>query len=325
MRKSNLVLLLGLFCAGKISGAAAEDVLITQYTTAVSGAPFGIAIDQGYFKKRGVDITGVVSGQGGGNSVRAIIASDLGFGESTVAAAISAIKEGQDLKIVYMATPLIGKDYIITMKSSPIKTLQDLSGKRWGISNPKSLGEMIAMMTLETAGLPPNTLQRIAFGSIPGVLTALENGVIDVQDLVSNTYEARGGDKRYNILARVDTDLPHMAQAVGIATDDLIQKNPGKLRDIIAARREAVEFIYRNPDEAAKIMDRDKVYLPIQLPQLANFFRYEASVKYWSEGYFDMTSLTNVVRAMKYVGLLDRDIDLEPMIDRSFLPKDLLR
>ena len=86
MRKSNLVLLLGLFCAGKISGAAAEDVLITQYTTAVSGAPFGIAIDQGYFKKRGVDITGVVSGQGGGNSVRAIIASDLGFGESTVAA-----------------------------------------------------------------------------------------------------------------------------------------------------------------------------------------------------------------------------------------------
>jgi hypothetical protein len=47
MRKSNLVLLLGLFCAGKISGAAAEDVLITQYTTAVSGAPFGIAIDQG--------------------------------------------------------------------------------------------------------------------------------------------------------------------------------------------------------------------------------------------------------------------------------------
>jgi NitT/TauT family transport system substrate-binding protein len=224
-----------------------------------------------------------------------------------------------------MATPLIAKDYIITMKSSPIKTLQDLSGKRWGISNPKSLGEMIAMMTLETAGLPPNTLQRIAFGSIPGVLTALENGVIDVQDLVSNTYEARGGDKRYNILARVDTDLPHMAQAVGIATDDLIQKNPGKLRDIIAARREAVEFIYRNPDEAAKIMDRDKVYLPIQLPQLANFFRYEASVKYWSEGYFDMTSLTNVVRAMKYVGLLDRDIDLEPMIDRSFLPKDLLR
>jgi len=314
------VLLAALCCAFP---AAAEDVLITQYNSAVSGAPFGIAIDQGFFKTHGVDITGVVSGQGGGNSVRAIIASDLGFGESTVAAAISAIKEGQDLKIVYMGTPLIGGEYIVTMKNSPINSLKDLAGKKWGISNPKSLGQMIGMMTAETAGLRPDAMQMVALGNLSGVLTALENGVIDAQDLNVNTYAMRDGDTRYKVLGRVDTDLPPMAQAVGIATGDLIRKNPDKLRRLIAARRDAVKFIYANPDEAARIMDRLKVYTGISPEQLTKFIRYETTVKYWSEGRFEMPSLTNVVRAMKYVGLLDRDIDLAPMIDRSFLPEDL--
>ena len=65
--------------------AMAEDILVTQYKADPSGAPYGIAIDKGFFKKAGVDITGVISGEGGGTSVRAVIASDLGYGETSPA------------------------------------------------------------------------------------------------------------------------------------------------------------------------------------------------------------------------------------------------
>ena len=93
-------------CVAAWSPAAAEDLLVTQYKTDPSGAPYGVAIEKGFFKKAGVDVTGVISGEGGGSSVRAVIASSLGFGETSPAAAIAAISQGQDLKIVNIGIAL---------------------------------------------------------------------------------------------------------------------------------------------------------------------------------------------------------------------------
>ena len=45
--------------------------------------------------------------------------------------------------------------------------------------------------------------------------------------------------------------------------------------------------------------------------------------KFYSEGQIEMPLLVNTVRAMKYVGMLDKDVDLSKMIDASFLPPDL--
>src|ERR1700739_4770896 len=84
------------WCAAGAAPAMAEDVLVTQYKNDPSGAPYGVAIEKGFFKQAGVDITGVISGEGGGTSVRAVSASSLGFGETSPAAAIAAINEGQD-------------------------------------------------------------------------------------------------------------------------------------------------------------------------------------------------------------------------------------
>src|ERR1700730_13280916 len=155
--------------------AFAEDILVTQYKADPSGAPYGVAIDKGFFKAAGVDITGVISGEGGGTSVRAVIASDLGYGETSPAGIIAAINEGQDVKIVDIGSRSLADNVIIVMPNSPIKTVQDIKGTKFGISNPKSLGEMTAVLAIEKAGLKPEDVQRVALGNLAGVLTALEN------------------------------------------------------------------------------------------------------------------------------------------------------
>src|SRR6202166_2791461 len=94
-----------LACAAAPLPAFAEDILVTQYKADPSGAPYGVAIDKGFFKAAGVDITGVISGEGGGSSVRAVLASDLGYGETSPAGIIAAINEGQDIKIVDIGSP----------------------------------------------------------------------------------------------------------------------------------------------------------------------------------------------------------------------------
>jgi NitT/TauT family transport system substrate-binding protein len=300
--------------------AGAEDILVTQYKADPSGAPYGVGIEKGFFKKAGVDITGVISGEGGGTSVRAVIASDLGYGETSPAGIIAAINEGQDIKIVDIGSRSMASNVIIVMPNSPIKTMADLKGKKFAISNPKSLGEMTAVLAAENAGINPNDVQRVALGNLSGALTALENNVVDATSIPGILFLMRGGESKYRVIVG-PKDLPLLPPAVGIATGDLMKKNPAKLRAVLAGRREAVQYISSNTADASKILQ--PIYAPLPPKDVDTLMQQLVDAKFYSEGKIEMPLLENTVKAMKYVGMLDKDVDLTKMIDASFLPADL--
>jgi NitT/TauT family transport system substrate-binding protein len=298
----------------------AEDVVITQYKADPSGAPYGVAIDQGFFKKAGIDITGVISGAGGGTSVRSAIASELGYGDVSPAPVIAAVEQGQDIKIVAQGSRSLADNVVIVMPNSPIKSVKDLKGKKFAISNPKSLGEMTAVLVFEQAGLKPDDVQRVALGGLSGALTALENGVVDATSIPGILFLSRGGESKYRVLLG-PKDLPLLPPAIGMASGDLMKKHPEKLRALLAGRRAGVKFIYEHTDDAIKILS--KVYEPLPPKDVGTLVNQLVGAKFWSEGQIEMQGLQNAVRAMKYVGSLEKDIDLGKMIDTSFLPSDL--
>lgn len=311
---------LAALCLAAATPALAEDVLITQYKADPSGAPYGVAIDKGFFKKAGIDITGVISGAGGGTSVRSAIASELGFGDVSPAPAIAAIEQGENIKIVNLGSRSLADNVVIVMPNSPIKTVKDLKGKKFAISNPKSLGEMTAVLVFEQAGLKPDDVQRVALGGLSGALTALENGVVDATSIPGILFMIRGGESKYRVLLG-PKDLPLLPPAIGIATGDLMKKHPDKLRALLAGRREGVKFIYEHPQDAIKILS--KVYEPLPPKDVATLVNQLVEARFWSEGQIEMQGLQNAVRAMKYVGSLTHDVDLAKMVDTSFLPSDL--
>ncbi|HEX9462834.1 MAG TPA: ABC transporter substrate-binding protein [Alphaproteobacteria bacterium] len=298
----------------------AEDIVVTQYKADPSGAPFGVAIERGFFKTAGVEITDVISGEGGGSSVRNVIASSLGYGDVSPAPVIAAIRAGEDVKIVNIGTNSLASNVVVVMPNSPIRGIQDLKGKKWGISNPKSLGELVAVLTVEKAGLAPQDVQRVALGSLTGVLTAMESGLIDVTAVPAILFRTRGGDSKYRVILRPQ-DLPLVPTAIGIATGDLMKKHPDKLRAILAGRRDGVRFINEHPQEAATILG--PVWDSIPQPAVDSLVSDLAAARFYSEGRIELEPLQTVVRAMRYVGMLDGEVDLAGMIDRSFLPKDL--
>jgi NitT/TauT family transport system substrate-binding protein len=303
-----------------IAPARAEDVVVTQYKADPSGASFAVAIAKGFFKKHGVNITDVISGEGGGTSVRNVIASELGYGEVSPAPVISAIREGQDIRIVNFGTRSLASNVVIVMPNSPIRSIEDLRGKKWGISNPKSLGEMSAVLTIEKAGLKPEDVPRVALGNLQGALTAMENGVVDVTSVPGILFRSRDNDKKYRVILN-PKDLPRMTPGIGIATGDLIKKNPDKLRRIIAARREAVQFLYANPRESGQILA--KVWAPLPPDKVQILLDELLDAQFYSEGAIEREPLVNVVRAMQITGMINTDVDIKTVIDTSFLPDDM--
>jgi len=314
---SLLLLALGLTMS---QPAAAEDLLVTQYKNDPSGAPYAIALEKGFFKKHGVDITGIVAGAGGGSSVRNAMATESGYGDVTAAPVIAAAAQGQDIKIISMTSRSLADLVVVVMPNSPLKTPKDMKGKKFGISNPKSLGEMMGVLVMEQAGLKKGDVQFTALGSLGGALTALENGAVDVTSIPLILFRTQGGEKKFRVLVG-PKELPLIPSQLGMATSEGMKKNPEKLRGIQMARREGTKFIYEHSDEATKILA--KVYAPLPEDQVAIMVKELIDAKFWTEGRIEMPLIENTIKAMVEIGMLDKPIDAKSIVDTSFLPPDL--
>ena len=67
----------------------------------------------------------------------------------------------------------------------------------------------------------------------------------------------------------------------------------------------------------------EPIYAPLPPKDVDTLMQMLVDAKFYSEGQIEMPLLVNTVRAMKYVGMIDKDPDLSKMIDASFLPSDL--
>src|SRR6476659_9524783 len=141
--------LLGLFVT--FNAATAENIAVGNYGSSANGMPFAVALAKGYFKQEGADVTGIVSSQGGGTSVRNAMAG-VAYGEANPGAIAVAIQQGADIKIVSDNVLTIAEFAWMVKKDSPIKTIKDLKGRKIGYTNPRSTSQALAILLLRKAG-----------------------------------------------------------------------------------------------------------------------------------------------------------------------------
>jgi NitT/TauT family transport system substrate-binding protein len=308
--------LVGLTAAGT---AAADTITVTHWGSAFYGAPYAVAMEKGFFKQRGVDVTGVLTSTGGGTSVRNTLAGDLPYGEVALPAAIEAIRAGQPITIVCAGVESVADILWVAKPDSAMASIKDIVGKKIGYTAPGSVTNMLILMAMKAQGIDPDTVTLVPAGGIGANLAAVLSGAIDA-GMTGEPLWSREKSKVKPVFWVKDVLPSNMTQTVGIVTADLAKAHPDTVRAIIAARRDGVRYIAAHPDEAADITA--KAY-NIDAPLTREVFRHFLAVGYWSEGALDFAAMDRMVEGLQIVGKLKGPVVWSTVVDARFLPPDL--
>jgi NitT/TauT family transport system substrate-binding protein len=322
VRQSARAILCALGLAALAGTAAAENIAVGNYGSSANGMPFAVALAKGFFKEEGADVTGIIASEGGGTSVRNAMAG-VAYGEANPGAIAVAIQQGADIKIVSDNTLTIAEFAWLVKKDSPIKTIQDLKGKKIGYTNPRSTSQALDILMLKKAGLKPEDAELVKTGGFGPMVAALALGQIDCAPVTEPLWSKEKDN--YRVLITGAEALPPLDNVVGMATGEAMRTRGDFIRAVIRARRRAVDYMIAHPDEAGDIVAK-----PFNItPEVArNAVRnlttsMTEGVPYWGPGDFHLEGMKRIIEVQKSVGALSGDIDLSKMITTEFLPDDL--
>lgn len=226
--------------------------------------------------------------------------------------------QGIPAKIVYLGHR--DGSTVMVRKNDPAKSLRDLKGKRFAIPTRYSNQYLVTRKLMNDQGMKPEDLIFVELPP-PEMPSALANGAIDAY-FVGEPHAAKAelaGTGR--VLYHAKDIWPKFISCVLVVHEDLIRDDPQLVAELVRGIAESGEWAEQNREKAADLV--------------APYFRQDAKViKYALTQPIDrvsyrMLSPTDVelgaIHDMaREAGLLEKDILMSDLLDRRFIPKDIM-
>ena len=306
--------------AWKSPPARAETITVTHWGGQFYGVPYAVAMEKGFFKKNGVDVTGILTAAGGGTAVRNTLAGGIPFGEVSLAAAVLAINSGQKLIIIGAGTQSVADQMWVVKKDSTLTGIKDLIGKQIAYTAPGSVSNMLILMALKASGITPQQVKLVAAGDLGSNLSAVGSGAVDAGFSDELIYAQNKELVRPLFMVRDLLD-PRMMQTVMITTAEYAKVHPDIIKGLIATRRDGLAYTLEHPDEAADITA--KAYNNPNVELFRTHIRELIKQNYWSDGRLDCPVMNHMVEGLQITGQIKGDVDWPKYVDTSYLPPDL--
>lgn len=206
-----------------------------------------VAKEQGLFKKYGVDVDPVFL-RGGQVATQALAAGEPPM--VNVGTVIQANLTGFNLVLI---ASMENKFYQLVFVRPGINSLEQLKGKRLGISGFGSITYYAAQILLKHLSLQPNKdVALIAAGPDAERLSAMSAGKIDASffNLSTAPVARKMGFKDLLQIA----DLGVEVQGNGLATSrDYLKNNRDTVKNVLKGYLEGIQFIHANKAESQKV------------------------------------------------------------------------
>jgi len=209
-----------------------------------------MAAEGGFAKAEGLDLK-MQAFQNDTLMMKALIAGELDSYEGSPISPLIAGSKGADVKILGCTWPKL--TYSLFAHDG-IGAIADLKGKKFGISAPGSLPDLVARALLKQAGVAPAEVSFVAAGSDPERVRALMAKTIDAA--ISTSDFAARPELKLKTLAVASEALPQLMRQCVITRGDLIRAKHSQLVSFVAAEMKAYGFAFAHRDKVVALTRR---------------------------------------------------------------------
>ena len=248
---------LGVFAAKKDEAKLAK-VTLNEVAHSIFYAPQYVAIEEGYFKDEGLDLT-LITGFGADKTMTAVISGEADIGFMGAEASIYTYQEGATDPVVNFAqlTQRAG-NFLVAREEMPDFKWEDLKGRKVLGGRKGGMPEMVFEYILKQNGLDPqkdlSIDQSIDFGATAAAFTGDDSADFTVEFEPSATALEKQGAGY--VVASLGVDSGYVPYTSYSAKTSYMEKNPDIMQKFTSALQKGMDYVQSHtPDEIAEVIE----------------------------------------------------------------------
>jgi ABC-type nitrate/sulfonate/bicarbonate transport system substrate-binding protein len=297
------------------TASAADNIRVGKAVPfAWTFTPIDVGIETGLFAKQGLELT--VTGFAGDARVQQALVSDsIDFGLGS-GAGMGFLAKGVPAKAVAAMAGAPMNMSLVVSYDSPIKSLDQIKGKKIGITTVGSLTDWLLKRVVADRKWAPTDVTAVTVGGMDSTKAALKTGQIDGVVIALELGYALEAAKEWRVVAPLASFAPDFHTHVIFARDDLIAKKPELVERFLRGWFATIAYMRANKEKTveitAKILNLDKSVISRV---------YDEQIKiFTADGQFDPKALVVIRQSLVEMGILQQVPEDSVMFTTRFVP-----
>jgi ABC-type nitrate/sulfonate/bicarbonate transport system substrate-binding protein len=308
------VLAIGLVFLAAPAGAAEKLRVGKAVAFAWTFTPLDVGIETGIFAKQGLEIE--ASAFNGDARMQQGLTSDsidIGIGSGP---GMAFMTKGVPAKAVFAMAGVPKNMAVMVGYDTPIKTVDDLKGKKLGVTTAGSLTDWIGKRIGTLKGWGPAGIHVVPIGGMPPARAAIKTGQLDGYIGALEVGYALEEAKEWRVITSAAPFVDHFITHVIFVRNEAIEKRPEAVRAFLKGWVDTIAFMKANKEKTVEITAKVLNLSPSVIGRA-----YDEQISVFSmDGVFDPKAVTVLKQSFIEMGLLKEIPEDNVMFTTQFLP-----
>jgi NitT/TauT family transport system substrate-binding protein len=286
------------------------EVAVSHFKSLMSLMAWTVGLEKGFFQDAEI-VQNFTEYEGGGDTIRGLLAAGSHYAIAAPSAAIAAFVQGEPVRIIgggFGASTVV----FVVKRNGPIQHIEDLKGKKIGYSKPGSNTHVLATTLNQQHDLGA---ELVSTGGVGESLIALRN------DLVDCVWTVEPQPSRYTAefrrLVSGEEIIPHFVELVLLSRERFIEERPDVLRAVAQAYNKSMHIVREQPAAAASSWAK---VAGLDAAVVADAMQHVPSDAWTAKLLPD--GLRTIERTMLDFKLITQTVDWNRLVVQDFLPAE---
>jgi NitT/TauT family transport system substrate-binding protein len=276
--------------------------------------PLDVGMQMGIFARHGLEIESSAFG-GDARMQQALTADsiDVGIGSGP---GMAFMAKGVPAKAVMAMAGVPRNMAVMADYNKPIRTVDDLRGKKLGVTTVGSLTDWIGKRINAKKGWTTNGITVVPIGGMQPARAAVKTGQLDGYIGALETGYELEENKEWRVITSAVPFVEDFITHVFFVREDVIAKRPDAVRAYLRAWVETIAFMKANKSKTVEITSK---VINISPSVISRAYDEQISI-FSSDGVFDPKAVEVLKDSFIEMGLLKEKPDDKVMFTTQFVP-----